>query len=286
MEAAPSGRPVASPTTVVVGFDHGQTLAGPEWWERLAALGAGWWQRHPWLARRWARLRTVGLWLVLAGLLVMFALYPEFRAGLRIWLWLYGLLIAWFVVARTKTVSWRLVAGLFSVSVWWSPVIAAVSMWLSGRAGGVRGDGAGTVIAGMTEESLKLIPLAVLVLLVPGRVRRLAVVDWLLGFACGLAFQAFEELVQRGRRWRCGTPRPAGRTGPAVGQHRRHQPLSGWQHCWQLACSSPPPPPGRSDTRLPPHRSHGWPARWTRSATDGTASAPAARSPSASVWPR
>jgi hypothetical protein len=62
----------------------------------------------------------------------------------------------------------------------------------------VRGDGPGTVIAGMTEESLKLVPLAVLALAASGRVRRLAVVDWLLlGFASGLGFQAFEELARR-----------------------------------------------------------------------------------------
>jgi len=94
--------------------------------------------------------------------------------------------------------SWRLLAGLFSVSVWWSLGITATSMWLSGRAGGVRGDGPGTVIAGMTAESLKLVPLAVLAVAAPGRVRRLAAVDWLLlGFTSGLGFQAFEELARR-----------------------------------------------------------------------------------------
>lgn len=197
MEAAPR-RPATTPTTVVAGLHGGQTLAGPEWWERLAARQAAWWQRHQRLARRFARLWVVGLWLMLAGLLVTFALYPEFRAGLRSWLWLYGLLVAWFLVARAKTISWRLVAGLFSVAVWWSLGIAALSAWMSGRAGGLRGDGVGTVLAGMTEESLKLVPLAVLALLAPGRVRRLAVVDWLLlGFTCGLGFQALEELVRR-----------------------------------------------------------------------------------------
>lgn len=194
MEAAPSGPTAATPTTVAAGVDEAQRLAGPEWWERLAARSAAWWQR----LERWVRLRTIALWLVLAGLLVTFAVYPEFRAGLRTWLWLYLLLIGWFLVARTKTVSWRLLAGVFSVAVWWSLGIAVISMWLSSRAGGVRGDGAGTVIAGMTEESLKLVPLAVLALAAPGRVRRLAVVDWLLlGFACGLGFQAFEELARR-----------------------------------------------------------------------------------------
>jgi RsiW-degrading membrane proteinase PrsW (M82 family) len=198
VEAARRGPTSASPTTLTVELDQGQMLAGPEWWERLAARWTAWWQRYQRLARRAAVVGTVALWVALAGLLVVFVLYPEFRAGLRIWVWLYGLLVAWFAVARTKTVSWRLLAGLFGMAVWWSVIIAVISMWLSARAGGVRGDGPGTVIAGMTEESLKLVPLAVLALAAPGRVRRLAVVDWLLlGLASGLGFQALEELARR-----------------------------------------------------------------------------------------
>jgi RsiW-degrading membrane proteinase PrsW (M82 family) len=198
VEAARHGPPTGSLTAVTVEVDQGHVLVGPEWWERLAARWAGWWQRHRQLAERLAVLLTIALWAALAVLLVVFVLFPEFRAGLRVWVWLYGLLVAWFAVARTKTVSWRLIAGLFGIAVWWSLIIAVISIWLSGRAGGVRGDGPGTVIAGMTEESLKLVPVAVLALVAPGRVRRLALVDWLLvGFAAGLGFQAFEELARR-----------------------------------------------------------------------------------------
>ncbi len=143
----------------------------------------------------------VASWVILLALLVAWVVVPEFRSGLRIWLWLYLLLVAWFVLARTKTVSWQLVAGVFSVSVPWSFVITGVSVWLSGQVSealGVRAGGAATVIAGMAEESLKLVPLAVLVAAAPGRVRRFAAVDWLLvGFASGLAFQAVEELARR-----------------------------------------------------------------------------------------
>jgi hypothetical protein len=69
---------------------------------------AGWRQRH----QRWVRLWAITLWVGLAALLVVLVLVPEFRIWLRIWLWLYALLVAWFVVARTRTVSWRLVAPL------------------------------------------------------------------------------------------------------------------------------------------------------------------------------
>ena len=198
MEAARHEPSADSLTVAPVEVAADETLAGPEWWERLASRWLDWRQRHQQLAERWAQVRAVALWLALAGLLVVFVLFPEFRAGLRVWVWLYGLLVAWFFVARTKTVAWRLLARVFGTAVWWSVIIAVISMWLASRAGGVRGDGPGTVIAGMTEESLKLVPLAALALAAPSRVRRLAVVDWLLlGLACGLGFQAFEELARR-----------------------------------------------------------------------------------------
>jgi len=48
------------------------------------------------------------------------------------------------------------------------------------------------------EETLKLAPLAVLGVLAPGRIRRLAAVDWiLLGLACGMGFQASEDFVRQ-----------------------------------------------------------------------------------------
>lgn len=65
------------------------------------------------------------------------------------------------------------------------------------------------------EETLKLAPLAVLGVLAPGRIRRLAAIDWiLLGLACGMGFQASEDFVRQavtrptifslGESWRYG----------------------------------------------------------------------------------
>jgi RsiW-degrading membrane proteinase PrsW (M82 family) len=64
--------------------------------------------------------------------------------------------------------------------------------------GQVRALGPMAALAGVGEESAKLVPLAVLALVAAGRVRRFAVTDWLLlGFVSGLGFQAFEELTRR-----------------------------------------------------------------------------------------
>jgi len=70
---------------------HGQD-PGPEWWERLAARWAGWRRRHQRVFDRLARVRLAASWVILLALLVSWVVFPEFRSGLRIWLWLYLLL--------------------------------------------------------------------------------------------------------------------------------------------------------------------------------------------------
>lgn len=64
--------------------------------------------------------------------------------------------------------------------------------------GGAAGNGPTVGIAALTEESLKLAPLVVLVFAAPCRARRFAAVDWLLaGFAAGAAFLTVEEAQRR-----------------------------------------------------------------------------------------
>jgi hypothetical protein len=197
-----------------VGVVAGTAWAGPaddgqEWWQRLGDAWRRWSRRHETAVRRLRRARSIWLWLSVAWLLVLVVARPELRESLRVFVQLYWLLLVWFLLTRTRTVPWRLVAGLFSVGVVWSIVAGAVLYELAQRVGAVhvgsltlpgqvRGLGPMVALAGVGEESLKLVPLAVLALAAPGRVRRFAVVDWLLlGFVSGLAFQAFEELARR-----------------------------------------------------------------------------------------
>jgi hypothetical protein len=121
----------------------------------------------------------------------------------------YWLLIVWFWSARTRTVPWRLVAGLYSAGLVWAIGVAFGTHALAAGAtasgvgavivpGGVDALGPSTMIAGIGEECAKLLPLVFLAVWAPGRVRRFAVVDWLLvGFASGLGFQVAEELARR-----------------------------------------------------------------------------------------
>jgi hypothetical protein len=165
------------------------------WRSRLRAFGAG----HPQWGDRVIRVRSWLLWGAVALLAVLALTLPRYRHSLGVYLCCYWILILWFAVARTKTVTWSAAARLFSLSVAWSWVIAWVSYRLTGWSGlRVSDVGPGTAIAAFTEESLKLVPLVLIAVVAPGRVRRFAAVDWLLlGLVSGLGFQAWEDLMRR-----------------------------------------------------------------------------------------
>ncbi|MBB2923738.1 hypothetical protein [Cellulomonas cellasea] len=143
--------------------------------------------------------------------LVMLAVVESARDSVRVYVGSVVLLVVWFVLARTKTLSWATTARLFGVAVLWSAflgwftlqVAAALDLWPSS-------DGSGVALAGFLEETGKLVPLLVLALLAPGRVRRFSATDWsLVGFASGIAFNAYEDAVRqvasRGTLWLSGT---------------------------------------------------------------------------------
>ncbi|SDM27615.1 Restriction endonuclease fold toxin 5 [Actinomyces ruminicola] len=172
-----------------------QLLEGrAEWWEVLRDRVSG----SRWLG--WLlRFRAVCSWAALAVLLVAVVVSPTLRAALGAWVGCVWLVVCWFALARAKTVSWVLVSGVLAVSMPWAGVIAAASTWVSGLAGvSVSSTAASVVVAPLVEEVGKLVPLAVLALVAPGRVRRLLASDWLvLGVACGAGFEVVEEVARR-----------------------------------------------------------------------------------------
>ena len=133
--------------------------------------------------------------MVLIALVVSEAL----RVSLAAWLGTVWVVFAWFWMARTKTVSWRLVSGVFAVAMPWAGVVGWLSLRVVAAASvTTTAPAAAIVVAGAVEEVCKLAPLVILALLAPGRVRRLLVCDWLvLGVAAGAGFAAVEEGLRR-----------------------------------------------------------------------------------------
>jgi hypothetical protein len=138
---------------------------------------------------------SVASWLSLAWLVLLYAFEPELRSPMRLFLPLGYLLVIWFFLARTKTLSWQSVAGLFAACLPWS-VGVGMACHAVAAAAGVQVDdlGARTAVAALTEQSLTLVPLLAIALVFPSRVKRFSVTDWLLvGFATGLSLQAIQE---------------------------------------------------------------------------------------------
>lgn len=84
---------------------------------------------------------------------------------------------------------------VIAVGIVWAPVVAAVSAGAVALGGlSPVADGGLVVIAGLVEETFKVLPFAVFALLAPSRVRRLGAADVLLiGWCLGAGFTIFEE---------------------------------------------------------------------------------------------
>ena len=167
------------------------------------------------LATRVLRYSMLGS---VAAVLLACLFVKGYREGLRVWLPCLLMLLAWTAILPTRTMRWPSVTRLFTLATLWALVVT----WLSARlaqVGSLTPSAAGprVAIAGFVEETFKLLPLAVLAAVAPGRVRRFAVADWLLcGLASGMGFQAAEDFVRQatyrpglldflvGRRWAYG----------------------------------------------------------------------------------
>lgn len=144
---------------------------------------------------------------VLAGSLVWLAglwlFMPELRLGMRAYLGCLWVVVAWFALTRTKTLTWSGFLRFFTLCVPWSIAIGIGTTVMAGQVAqidliAVSETGAQVAIAGIVEETGKLVPIALLALLAPRRAARFATADWLLlGLASGTAFLAVEEAVRR-----------------------------------------------------------------------------------------
>jgi hypothetical protein len=131
-------------------------------------------------------------WVALAVVLLAAAVRPPLRHPLLAVLAAGYLLVLWFFLARTKTLSWTSVSLMFALGLPWA-VGSGLGLRAFGHPGGL---GANTVLAGVGEAGLVLVPVLVLALVVPGRVRTFSAADWLLaGLTAGLSFQAAQALL-------------------------------------------------------------------------------------------
>lgn len=169
-----------------------------EWWQRLSARLRDVIARHPVGARR-ARRTIVIIQLSFLVLMIPTMIFVP-RATDQIG-WVIVELVPTAIIfwlARTKTIGWKMMSGMFTAAALIAPFIAVFSLWAGQLWGALSiSNGIGVGIAGFFEETGKLLPLAVLAIAASGRVRRFATVDWLLvGYACGAGFAAAEQIAR------------------------------------------------------------------------------------------
>ncbi len=167
--------------------------------ERAAELWRDWVGRHSVLARRARRIWVLWAWCSLAGVAITAVLVPSSRPGMAVYFWMQYVLVQFWLLARTKTITWRGFGWAFALGAFAAPLIGVLDNLVSQAFGWQTSDAEALVwVAGPVEEALKLLPLIVLGIVARNRWRRLSIADFiLLGAASGAAFQFVEDAIRR-----------------------------------------------------------------------------------------
>lgn len=173
--------------------------APPEVWERVLGGFQRWCGRHALLMERLRRLVQVAFIAAIPLMLLAVLLLPRFGGAMVPALFMTLGLAVIALLSRTRTVSWRALTMIYGFGIPWAFIVALGTVWVAALSGlKPTDDGTGISLAAFVEESAKLVPLLLLCLIAPGRMRRFAAVDWCLaGFACGAAFVVAEDGARR-----------------------------------------------------------------------------------------
>lgn len=105
------------------------------------------------------RIQALVVWASLPVILVALMINETLRISLEAWLGTMWVVFAWFWMARTKSVSWRLISGVFAASMPWAGAVGLLSLRLVAAAGvSAKTPAATIVVAGVAEELCKLPP--------------------------------------------------------------------------------------------------------------------------------
>lgn len=171
-----------------------------EWWERGRDRRIAWAGRHATLLKRLLVARLVVAVVLIVYVTVVCVFVPAFREAVAVYLGVAWIMLAGFVSMRTKTLTFGGYLRFFAVCIPWSVGIAATLYLLSNSLSPDGADAPENVImlAGIGEEALKVVPVALLALAAPGRARRFTAADWfLLALASGGGFLMAEEAIRR-----------------------------------------------------------------------------------------
>lgn len=178
----------------------GYVLWAPEWWERGRDRRVAWAQRHATLLKRLLIARLVVAVALVVYVSIVCIFVPAFREAVAVYLGVAWIMLVGFVSMRTKTLTFGGYLRFFAICIPWSVGIAAALYLVANSLSTDGADAPEAVImlAGIGEEALKIVPVALLALVAPGRARRFSAADWfLLALASGGGFLMAEEAIRR-----------------------------------------------------------------------------------------
>lgn len=185
--------------------DKGRETMGNTWrvWRRkvnhtlntLAAKVRQLLDEQPWIAKAYGLLIWCSLALLVIGLFVS----PDLRKIATQSLWSFYLLLQFWFLCRSKTLSWKRFMGFYMAGAY---LVIPFTQWTMSlvhaiAGGSVRDGWSSYMVTPIVEEVLKLLP-AIVYLLFSRKVRSLSLTDYaLMGGAAGAGFQLVEEAGRR-----------------------------------------------------------------------------------------
>jgi RsiW-degrading membrane proteinase PrsW (M82 family) len=156
-------------------------------------------ERHAVLLGRLRRIWVAWSWLSILLFVMALVLVPSLRTGIPPALWCYVILVQLFLLARTKTLPWRMAAVCFVGACVIAPLIGLVDVAVAGLIGAdIDAQDGAVLVAGPVEEVGKLVPVVVLMVVWRRRAEMLSACDvLLLGAITGLGFQAVEDTMRQ-----------------------------------------------------------------------------------------
>ncbi|WP_010094771.1 HNH endonuclease [Ornithinibacillus scapharcae] len=160
-----------------------------------------WKENHQALLMRLRKIYIAVIWLLIPVVLLFWLLFPISRTMIVILFWSYYALWQFWILSRSKTISWSHYARFFFSGIWIVGPITVLLVW------GIHflfADGLITVtdywssaiVGPIIEEVIKVLPL-LFFLFVTGKERQLSLVDYaLIGAAVGTGFQFMEEVLR------------------------------------------------------------------------------------------
>ncbi|MDM5339140.1 DNA/RNA non-specific endonuclease [Fictibacillus enclensis] len=154
-----------------------------------------WMQSHPWIRALYSILSWISLLLFILSLFFI----KDSRIMFVQFLWSFYLLLQFWILCRSKTLTWRKFTYFFMAGSWLiAPLNALIVLLITAVFGGRALDvWSQSFITPVTEEVLKLLPLTIYLFL-SRRATALSLSDYALaGAATGAGFQFLEETARR-----------------------------------------------------------------------------------------